>query len=85
MQNSRRPVGARSGLQRGGADALTLGMMALGIGEGAEIRAPMAITVIVGLTTSTALTLLVIPTIYVAVERLRTRTAPAAVPVTSAK
>jgi HAE1 family hydrophobic/amphiphilic exporter-1 len=46
--------------------------MALGLGEGAEIRTPMAITVIVGLTTSTALTLVVIPTIYVLVERRRT-------------
>jgi HAE1 family hydrophobic/amphiphilic exporter-1 len=46
--------------------------MALGLGEGAEIRTPMAITVIVGLTTSTILTLVVIPTIYVLVERRRT-------------
>ncbi len=38
--------------------------MALGIGEGAEIRAPMAITVIVGLTAATLLTLVVIPTLY---------------------
>jgi HAE1 family hydrophobic/amphiphilic exporter-1 len=38
--------------------------MALGIGEGAEIRAPMAITVIVGLSTATVLTLVVIPTLY---------------------
>jgi HAE1 family hydrophobic/amphiphilic exporter-1 len=38
--------------------------MALGIGEGAEIRAPMAITVIVGLSVSTLLTLVVIPTLY---------------------
>jgi multidrug efflux pump subunit AcrB len=38
--------------------------MALGIGEGAEIRAPMAITVIVGLTVATLLTLVVIPTLY---------------------
>jgi hydrophobic/amphiphilic exporter-1 (mainly G- bacteria), HAE1 family len=38
--------------------------MALGLGEGAEIRAPMAITVIVGLTTATLLTLVVIPTLY---------------------
>ena len=45
--------------------------MALGLGEGAEIRAPMAITVIVGLTSSTVLTLVVIPTIYVLVERRR--------------
>lgn len=59
--------------------------MALGLGEGAEIRAPMAITVIVGLTTSTVLTLVVIPTIYELVERRREpRTArspqPAAAP-----
>ena len=45
--------------------------MALGWGEGAEIRAPMAITVIVGLTSSTVLTLVVIPTIYVLVEARR--------------
>jgi multidrug efflux pump subunit AcrB len=38
--------------------------MALGLGEGAEIRAPMAITVIVGLASSTLLTLVVIPTLY---------------------
>jgi HAE1 family hydrophobic/amphiphilic exporter-1 len=38
--------------------------MALGLGEGAEIRAPMAITVIVGLTSSTLLTLVVIPLLY---------------------
>lgn len=38
--------------------------MAFGLGEGAEIRAPMAITVIAGLTTSTLLTLVVIPTLY---------------------
>jgi HAE1 family hydrophobic/amphiphilic exporter-1 len=38
--------------------------MALGLGDGAEIRTPMAITVICGLLTSTLLTLLIIPTIY---------------------
>ncbi len=38
--------------------------MALGLGEGAEIRTPMAITVIVGLSTATVLTLIVIPTLY---------------------
>ena len=38
--------------------------LALGIGEGAELRAPMAIAVISGLITSTALTLIVIPTMY---------------------
>lgn len=38
--------------------------MALGLGDGAEIRTPMAVTVICGLLTSTLLTLLIIPTIY---------------------
>jgi len=38
--------------------------MALGLGEGAEVRAPMAITVIGGLSVSTLLTLVVIPTLY---------------------
>jgi len=41
--------------------------MALGLGEGAEIRTPLAWTVIAGLTMSTVLTLIVIPTIYVMV------------------
>ncbi|HES59137.1 MAG TPA: efflux RND transporter permease subunit, partial [Caldithrix sp.] len=43
--------------------------MALGMGDGAEIRTPMAITVIVGLITSTILTLVVIPTVYALVDR----------------
>ncbi|KAB3534835.1 efflux RND transporter permease subunit [Alkaliphilus pronyensis] len=38
--------------------------LALGIGEGAEIQAPMAIVVIGGLLVSTILTLVVIPVIY---------------------
>jgi len=38
--------------------------MALGLGDGAEIRTPMAVAVICGLLTSTVLTLFVIPTIY---------------------
>ena len=38
--------------------------MALGLGEGAEVRTPMALTVIAGLTSSTLLTLLVIPVVY---------------------
>jgi HAE1 family hydrophobic/amphiphilic exporter-1 len=44
----------------------TLGMLplALGISEGTEIRAPMAITVIGGLVASTLLTLIVIPVMY---------------------
>ena len=38
--------------------------MALGFGEGAEIRTPMALTVIAGLISATVLTLVVIPTVY---------------------
>lgn len=44
--------------------------MALGLGDGAELRTPMAITVIAGLGFSTLLTLVVIPTIYSGVDRL---------------
>ncbi|MGE0434725.1 MAG: efflux RND transporter permease subunit, partial [Planctomycetota bacterium] len=40
-------------------------------GEGLEIRAPMAITVVVGLTVSTLLTLVVIPVIYHLVASIR--------------
>ena len=43
--------------------------MALGLGEGAEIRTPMALTVITGLISSTFLTLVVIPTVYSLVDR----------------
>ena len=49
---------------------LALFPMALGIGEGAQMRAPMAIAVIAGLTTSTLLTLVIIPVVYEMVERL---------------
>lgn len=38
--------------------------LALGIGEGAEAMAPMAIVVMFGLTTSTLLTLLIVPVVY---------------------
>ena len=43
--------------------------MALGWGEGAEIRAPMAIAVMGGLLFSTALTLVLIPAVYELVDR----------------
>jgi HAE1 family hydrophobic/amphiphilic exporter-1 len=52
---------------------LGLAPMAIGIGDGAELRTPMAIAVISGLVTSTALTLVVIPTLYDLVERGRER------------
>ncbi len=44
---------------------------AMGSGAGAELRAPMAITVIVGLTCSTLLTLVVIPSVYYLLYRRR--------------
>ncbi|MDH5311641.1 MAG: efflux RND transporter permease subunit, partial [Gammaproteobacteria bacterium] len=43
--------------------------MAIGFGEGAEVRTPMAITVIGGLTVSTLLTLIVIPVVYSLLDR----------------
>ena len=48
-----------------------LGMLpiALGIGEGAELRQSMGVVLIGGLTTSTLLTLVVVPLIYLLSER----------------
>jgi HAE1 family hydrophobic/amphiphilic exporter-1 len=43
--------------------------MAVGLGEGAELRAPLAITVIGGLTVATVLTLVVIPVVYTLIDR----------------
>jgi HAE1 family hydrophobic/amphiphilic exporter-1 len=43
--------------------------MAFGLGEGSEMRTPMAITVIGGLLTSTMLTLLVVPVMYSLLDR----------------
>jgi HAE1 family hydrophobic/amphiphilic exporter-1 len=43
--------------------------MALGIGEGAALRAPLAITLIGGLGLSTLLTLIVIPVVYATLDR----------------
>ncbi len=47
---------------------LALLPLALGFGEGAEIRAPMAIAVIGGLLSSTVLTLVIIPVVYSIIE-----------------
>ena len=48
---------------------LALLPLALGLGAGTEIRAPMAWTVIAGLLSSTLLTLFVIPTVYALIDR----------------
>ena len=47
-----------------------LGMLplALGIGEGSELEAPLAIVVSAGLMSSTLLTLVLVPTIYVIID-----------------
>ncbi|MCL1463390.1 efflux RND transporter permease subunit [Argonema galeatum] len=54
--------------------AMIAGMMpiALGIGAGSQVRAPMAISVIGGLMTSTLLTLVVIPVIFTYMETFQT-------------
>jgi len=49
--------------------ALGLLPMAIGLGEGAEIRMPMAITVIGGLLVSMVLTLIVVPVVYTLLDR----------------
>jgi hydrophobic/amphiphilic exporter-1 (mainly G- bacteria), HAE1 family len=55
--------------------AMIMGMMpiAIGIGEGAESRSPMAIAVIGGLITSLLLTLVVVPVVYDLFDALQTR------------
>jgi HAE1 family hydrophobic/amphiphilic exporter-1 len=49
--------------------ALGLLPMAVGFGEGSEVRTPMAITVIGGLLVSTFLTLIIIPVVYSLLDR----------------
>jgi HAE1 family hydrophobic/amphiphilic exporter-1 len=52
------------------SSALILAMLPLAarLGDGGEWRAPLAVTVIGGLLTSTVLTLLVIPSVYTLVD-----------------
>lgn len=54
----------------------TLGLLplAIGFGDGAELRAPMAITVIGGLLVSTMLTLIVIPVVYALLDKKKFET-----------
>ncbi len=56
-----------------GTTVLGLIPMALGLGDGAEIRMPMAVTVMAGLTSSTILTLVVIPTVYDRIDAMLER------------
>jgi HAE1 family hydrophobic/amphiphilic exporter-1 len=57
------------------ATTTTIGLvpLALGIGEGAELQAPMAITVIFGLAVSTVLTLVALPSLFLVVDEWRKR------------
>jgi hydrophobic/amphiphilic exporter-1 (mainly G- bacteria), HAE1 family len=57
--------------------------MAIGVGEGAELRAPMAVTVIGGVTLTTFLTLLVIPVVYSVMDRKVYAPATTAAPASS--
>ena len=80
-------MGLREAILQGGQDRLrpimmtsattilALLPMAIGFGEGAKLRAPMAIAVIAGLVTSTLMTLLVIPTMYELIDRIRGKSA----------
>ena len=67
---------------------LGLTPMALGIGEGGELQAPLARVVIGGLCTSTLITLVFIPVVYMTLEeraeRAKARQPPLAQPVESA-
>jgi multidrug efflux pump subunit AcrB len=62
--------------------ATILGMLpiALGFGAGAELRAPMAISIIGGLITSTLLSLIVVPVAYTLADDLSGRTKGAILP-----
>lgn len=52
---------------------LAMTPMALGLGEGSELNSPLARSVIGGLATSTVLTLVVIPVVYMSFERVMER------------
>jgi hydrophobic/amphiphilic exporter-1 (mainly G- bacteria), HAE1 family len=55
---------------------LGLTPMALGIGRGADLRAPLAIAVIGGLIVATLLTLIIVPVLFSVVEEARLSVAP---------
>ena len=52
---------------------LALLPMAVGLGEGAEVQAPMAVVVIGGLLSSTFLTLIFLPVIYSLLDGMMAR------------
>jgi hydrophobic/amphiphilic exporter-1 (mainly G- bacteria), HAE1 family len=66
------PVRLRPILMTTGAMVFGMLPVALAISEGGEVRAPMAVTVIGGLITSTLLTLVVVPVVYSLLDGLTT-------------
>jgi hydrophobic/amphiphilic exporter-1 (mainly G- bacteria), HAE1 family len=52
---------------------LSLIPIAMGLGQGTAIAAPMALATLGGLTVSTALTLFIMPILYLTIEEKRTR------------
>ncbi|PSJ38425.1 efflux RND transporter permease subunit [Allosphingosinicella deserti] len=58
--------------------AMAAGMLptAIGLGEGSAFRQPMAVAVIGGLISSTALSLVLVPVVYEVIDRLEQRIAP---------
>jgi hydrophobic/amphiphilic exporter-1 (mainly G- bacteria), HAE1 family len=87
-QFRRKGMGAREAVIEGGrrrlrpilmtaaATILALMPMALGMGKGGFLSTPLAVVVIGGLFTSTVLTLVLVPVLYVALDRLRPAPAP---------
>jgi hydrophobe/amphiphile efflux-1 (HAE1) family protein len=67
------PVRLRPILMTSCATILAAVPLALALGPGGEIRAPMAIAVIGGIAVSTVLSLVVVPAFYVIADRLSTR------------
>ncbi|HQG54456.1 MAG TPA: efflux RND transporter permease subunit, partial [Thermoleophilia bacterium] len=55
------------------ATILALLPMSLGLGESAFLSTPLAVVVIGGLFTSTILTLILVPVLYLALDKLRRR------------
>ena len=52
---------------------LFLGALAIGFGEGAELRRPLGVAIVGGLVASQILTLITTPVVYVCLDRLAER------------
>ncbi|NPV44629.1 MAG: efflux RND transporter permease subunit [Firmicutes bacterium] len=70
------PIRLRPILMTALTTILAMFPLALGLGEGAEVRAPMATVVIGGLTFSTLLTLVIVPVIYTVFDDVGKRILP---------